>query len=52
MYQIIQYDLRGKSRDYLVKQVMSLRIAQYLIKIWNHSAERSDAPVQYFVNVV
>lgn len=52
MYQIIQYDLRCKSRNYLVKQVMSLKVAQYLTNLWNQSAEGCDAPVQYFVDFV
>ena len=38
MFQIIQYDLSGHNREHLVKQVMSCRIAQYLIMKWNQSA--------------
>lgn len=52
MYQIIQYDLRCKNRNYLVKQVMSIRIAQYFINCWNQCAESSNAPVQYCADFI
>lgn len=52
MFQIIQYDLSDHNREYLVKQVMSCRIAQYLIMKWNQSAEQYRAAVQYYANYV
>jgi hypothetical protein len=52
MFQIIQYDLSGNSKEHLVKQVMSGRIAQCLIRLWNQSAEQYGAAVQYYANYV
>lgn len=52
MFQIIQYDLSDHHREHLIKQVMSGRIAQCLIRLWNQSAEQYGAAVQYYANYV